>query len=511
MKRMRGLAGRFRQSGDGFGSRVAKAGIWAFLMRTIIRGAQIVRVIILGRLLSPTDFGLMAIAVITLGMLEIFSQTGYRHALVQQEEDIEEDVDTAWSVEILRGLAVTVIVFLGAPLIANFFGQPDAVPILQVMSSVALINGFTNMAIVRWDRELRFDRVFRFQLTQRMTEVFVAIGVALIWPSVWALVIGAVAGSVARVTASFVLEPRRPHFHIIRDQVRKLTRFGKWIYITNALSYLTAELDDILVGRMLGTAPLGLYRMAFTISQSVVTEIAQTINQVMFPAFSLIQQSKERLIAALTTSTHLTAFIAFPMTAVFIVAAEPLTQALLGSKWLGMVPALQILAATGSVRTISSLATVMFEGAGSPHLSTRYAAIKLTVLVVTIVPLINRFGLEGAAIATLLAASSVLFPVTRRVRLYSPSQFGRYLQAIAWPLLNTVVMVVVMVLVSNAVQRQVAFAQLAAVIGAGIAGYAVSIAFTSRFLGYKEPREIAGKAKARFTSSEHDESSDEPG
>ena len=312
--------------------------------------------------------------------------------------------------------------------------QPDAVPILQVMASIALINGFTNMAIVRWDRELRFDRVFRFQLTQRMTEVFVAIGVALIWPSVWALVIGAVAGSVARVTASFALEPRRPHFHIIRAQVRKLTRFGKWIYITNVLSYLTAELDDVLVGRMLGAAPLGLYRMAFTISQSVVTEIAQTINQVMFPAFSLIQQSKDRIIAALTTSTHLTAFIAFPMSAVFIVAAEPLTQVLLGSKWLGMVTALQILAATGAVRTISSLATVMFEGAGSPHLSTRYAAIKLTVLVVTIVPLINSYGIEGAATATLLAASSVLIPVTRRVRMYSPAQFGRYLQAMAWPL-----------------------------------------------------------------------------
>ena len=500
MKRVRGLAGRFRQSGDGFGSRVAKAGIWAFLMRTIIRAAQIIRVIILGRLLSPTDFGLMAIAVITLGMLEVFSQTGYRHALVQQEEDIDEDVDTAWSVEILRGTAVAAIVFLGAPLIAGFFDQPDAVPILQVMASVALINGFTNMAIVRWDRELRFDRVFRFQLTQRMTEVLVAIGVALIWPSVWALVIGAVAGSVARVTASFVLEPRRPHFHIIRTQVRKLTRFGKWIYITNVLSYLTAELDDVLVGRMLGAAPLGLYRMAFTISQSVVTEIAQTINQVMFPAFSLIQQSKDRIIAALTTSTHFTAFVAFPMSAVFIVAAEPLTQVLLGSKWLGMVTALQILAATGAVRTISSLATVMFEGAGSPHLSTRYAAIKLTVLVVTIVPLINSYGIEGAATATLLAASSVLIPVTRRVRMNSPAQFGRYLQAMAWPLLNTIVMVIAMVAVTNAIETRGFFTQLVLLLGSGMGAYALSIAFTSRFLGYKEPREIAAKAKARVSS-----------
>ena len=296
----------------------------------------------------------------------------------------------------------------------------------------------------------------------------------------------------------------KPHFRIIRSEARQLSRFGRWIYATNVLDYTTTELDDIVVGRRLGASDLGLYRMAFTISQSAVTEIAQTINQVMFPAFSLIQDSKERMIKALTTSTHFAAFVAFPLTTVFVVAAEPLTETLLGDKWLGMVTALQVLAVAGAVRTFAALATIMFEGAGEPHLSTRDSIVKFVVLAAMIVPMVDRYGINGAAWSSLLAVSSVLVPVTMKVRTYSHSGFSEYLGSIFWPLGNAVVMAGAMYLVQLSASTRIPLVQLILMFIAGIATYAGSIWLTSRYLGYRQPREILERLRSRRARSDDD-------
>jgi lipopolysaccharide exporter len=504
--RIRSLMGQMRLRPDSsLGTRVANAGMWAFTMRATFRVAQIIKWAILGRLLSPDDFGLMAIATITLGLLEVFSQTGYRQALVQRKDEIADSIDTAWSVDVLRGLAVALVVFLGAPLIANFFNQPEAESIIRVMSLVVVINGFTNMAIVQFDRDLRFDLVFRFEVAQRLTEVVVSIGVALVWPSVWALVIGAIAAAFARVAASFLLVRRRPRFQIIRSQASRLYQYGKWIYAANLLFYATGEIDDILVGRKLGAEALGLYRMSYTISQSVVSELAQTLNQVMFPAMSRIQGEKDKLIAALCTSTHGVGFIAFPLSAVFIVAAVPLVSVLLGDQWLGMTGALQILAVSGSVRLLTSLATIMFQSAGEPHLPTWFAGLKLAVLMAVIFPLIDRYGIEGAAWASLIASSAALVPVLVLVRRYSPNLFGTYLGSIGWPLVNTFVSAAAMFAMKELTIGWGNFAALVAILATGGVVYLVSVTLTSRFLAYRQPRELLDTLRQRSSNPKPDD------
>lgn len=505
LERARSLLSLFRRRDDSsLGTKVANAGLWAFTMRTTFRLAQIIKWAILGRLLSPDDFGLMAIATITLGLLEVFSQTGYRQALVQRKEEIEDSIDTAWSVDVVRGIVVAAVAVLGAPLIADFFNQPEAESIIRVMALVVLINGFTNMAIVQFDRDLRFDLVFRFEVAQRMTEVVVSIGVAVVWPSVWALVIGAIAGAIGRVTASFLLAPRMPRFSIVRDKASQLYRYGRWIYATNVLFYLTGEVDDVLVGRKLGAQALGLYRMSFTISQSVVTEIAQTLNQVMFPAMSRIQGEKDRLVTALSMSTHGVSFFAFPLSAIFVVAAVPIVNVLLGSQWLGMTGALQILAVSGSVRLLSSLATVMFQSGGDPHLPTWFSAVKLTVLLAVIFPLIDQFGIEGAAWASLIASTATLIPVSVFVWRYSPPAFPHYLGSIGWPLLNTVVMAGAMFAARWVSADWGTFVSLLVIGITGAIVYLASIAVTSRFLGYRQPGDIIATIRKRSQANPPD-------
>jgi O-antigen/teichoic acid export membrane protein len=483
---MRRVLRAIRHPGESFLQRVLNAGVWAFAMRGASRALHLVRTIILARLLTPGDFGLMALATITLLFLETFTRAGFRNALIQREGDIEGYIDTAWTVEVLRTAATAALLVAGAPLVAAFYGNAEVVPVLRVMAIALLITGLTNMATVYLDRELDFKRVFRFEVAERMTEVLFAVTAGFLLRSVWALVIGAIAGAVGRVVASYVLVPRRPRLEFDRSKALELFRYGRWIYGSIVLWFLTSELDDILVGRLAGAATLGLYRMAYTVSQSLVTEIAQTTNQVVFPAFSRLQSDAARMRAGLVRSIHFIAFIAFPAAAGFLVLGHDLTRVLFGDQWLEMVPALRILSLAAAVKAVAAPVSVMFEGAGRPDMVTRLELGRLVIMAGGLYPAISAYGMEGAAWVTLgasvLVDGATLF-VGKRFLDVSPTHLAA---AMGWPLANTVVSGAAVAATLLALGPGFGAGGLAAAILAGVVAYGLAVIAASRWLRYRE-------------------------
>ena len=485
------------ESGRGFGSNVVSAGAWAFAMRISVRVLQLIRTVVLARLLTPDDFGLMGFAVIALLTLNMLSRTGFWEALVQYKGDIEEWLDTAWTIEAIRGLVIGGIVFVGAPFIAAFFGDPDAVEILRVMALSPVLIGFTNLAIARFDRALNFRKVFVFETSQAVAEVSAALIAAFALRSVWALVIGVIAGSAMRVIASFALAPRRPKLVIVRDHAISMFRYGRWIFGSFVLWLLTNEIDDILVGRLLGAGPLGLYRMAYTLSQSMVTEIAQTMNQVVFPAFSQMQDDLTRLAQGYRQAVHLVSFLAFPAAFGFVVLGHDMTRVLLGQDWLPMVPALQVLSIAGAIRAISTVTGIMFEGAGSPQTVTRYQTYRLVGLVVTIYPAISQFGLAGAAWATVFATLVGDVPMLVRAGRFLGVRRVTLLRGVVIPLVNSTAMAGVVWLSSSWFGESVGAPALIALVLLGVAVYFAGVLTGSRFLGYTEVSEVIARVRDR--------------
>jgi O-antigen/teichoic acid export membrane protein len=493
------MRGPFRRRGGevGMARRVVKAGLWAFVMRVTIRASQLIRTVILARLLLPDDFGLMGIAVITLLFLEMLSKTGFRNALVQMEGDAEEYMDTAWTVEVIRGAAMAALVAVGAPLVGAFFGSPEVVPIVRVMALTALLNGLTNIAIVRFDRNLEFSRVFRFEVAQRVTEVVVAIAAAFVVRSVWALVIGAVVGSVARVIASFLLAPRRPRLHIDRRQAKEMYSYGRWIYGTNLADYFGGELDDILVGRIAGTGPLGLYRMAYTLSQSVVTEIAQTTNQVVFPAFARLKAAGGDVVGGLLHSAHFVSFLAMPMAMSFVVAGHGIVQVLLGDNWLETVVPLAVLAVAGAVFAVVAVVATLFEGIGRPEVATWSSLARVVGLAVVIYPAVSRWGLVGASWAVLLANVLSVIPLLRPTRQYTGERFRDLVVAVAWPIAISAVAGVLLHGFIGAIGGIGTFGELALAAVVAVVAYLALVAVAGRWLGYRQPGAILQRLRNR--------------
>jgi len=470
-------------------SRAMSAGFWAATLRLTMRLLLIVRTVILARLLAPHDFGLMAIATLSILLVERFTESGIDSALVQRKDDIDQYLDTAWTMQILRGTIMAAFLALGAPLIAAFFDVQEAEPIIRILAVGVFLKGFTNIAVVVFIKELKFDRYFVLEMSGKGVDVIVSIAFAVVYRNVWALVFGLLAGTIARLIASYVITDYRPRIRWVWLHVKRLFGFGKWILASNILGYTTGNIDDVLVGRVLGIEALGFYRMAYNFSQAVATEVAQVTNQVAFPTYSMLQDHKERLRAAYMGSLHVVSFIGFPLAVGTILVASDFTLGVLGDKWSPISVPLQLLAVAGLMRGLGATIGPLFQSQGRPDIPPRFSLAKLGLYALFLLPAINRYGLEGAAavvaVAGFITGVAALAWGFRLVRARSTE----ILQAVGYPALNSALMAAVVLGVGTLFSSESLLSFLTLSI-AGMAGYGVAVLVSIRFIKYEAPSKL---------------------
>lgn len=174
--------------GERLSERVVFAGFWAFALQIMSRGLSFIRIIILARLLAPDDFGLIGIVLLMMGILESFTQFGFTQALIQRKGDIQSYLNTAWTVGIVRGLALGGILFASAPLIASFFDAPAVRAMVQVIAAALILKGLENPGMLYLTKELQFRRLLVYQIAVTIAELGTAIAAAIILQNAWALV-----------------------------------------------------------------------------------------------------------------------------------------------------------------------------------------------------------------------------------------------------------------------------------------------------------------------------------
>lgn len=388
---------------ESLSTRVVKSGLWVFTLRMLNRVLGFIRTIILARLLAPEDFGLLGIALLSISMLETFSKTGFDSALIQKKENVEFYLDTAWTVSALRGIVLFSILLFSAPLIARFFNTLAAAQVIRVIALFTLLAGLRNIGILFFQKELEFNKQFSYEFSATLVDLTVAITLAFILRNVWALVWGGLAASLVRLVLSYVLHPYRPRIRIDREGFQELFGFGKWVLTSGILVFLVTQGDDILVGKLLGVTALGLYQMAYTLSNLPATEVTHMISKVTFPAYSKFQDDLPRLRQAYLRVLQFTAFVSFPLAGGILLFASDFIRIFLGNKWIPMVPAVRVLVLAGLVRSIAATTGPIFYATGKPRIDTIWQIVRLLVLSTFIYPLTLRLGLLGTSIAVFLS------------------------------------------------------------------------------------------------------------
>jgi len=386
-----------------------------FFLRIVNRGFSLIRLIILARILSPNDFGLMGIALLTMSTLETFSQTGFQAALIQKKEDIESYLNSAWTVLILRGFALFIILYFIAPYAALFFDAPKAKSIIRVIGFAVLFRAFNNIGITYFKKELEFNKEFIYQFSGTLADFIVAILAVLILRNVWALVFGLLAGNIVRCVMSYFIHPYRPHLSSDLKKIKELFGFGKWIFVQTIVLFFLTQGDDAFVGKIIGTTALGFYQLAYQISNMPATEITHVVSQVTFPAYSKLQEHGDKLKKALTKTLKLTTFITIPIASGIFILAPEFTRAFLGDKWMQMVPAMQVMCLFGAMRSVGATFGPIYRGIARVDIALKINVAQLIFLAAIIYPLSLYWGILGIAVAITLSMVLALFLTSKRI------------------------------------------------------------------------------------------------
>lgn len=432
---------------DSLSHRVTKGGIWVVTLKITEISFGFIRLIILARLLAPNDFGLMGIAFLMLSILLTFSETGLQTTLIQKKNDISAYLDTAWTISVIRGIVLFIIIFFVAPYVAIFFNSTDASPIIRVIGFSILIGGFVNIGVIYFQKELKFNRHFIYGLCAILTDFIVVISAALIFKNVWALVIGQLASSSAALVASYLLHPYRPRIRFELEKIKELFGFGKWVIAYSILYFLITEGDNFFVGKVLGVAALGFYQMAYRISNISATEITHVISKVMLPAYSKIQDDLLRLRESYLRVLQFIAFLSFPIAGLIFILGPDFTKIFLGDKWMPMVPAMQVLALGGLMSSIGKTTGTLFISIGKPKIVTKLHFFTLTLLTIFIYPLSIKFGILGTSIAVFFAVlvpNLAAFAIVIKIMKCKIYNFAKML---ILPLINTVLLILLISLV----------------------------------------------------------------
>lgn len=377
---------------------------WLTGFRLYHRGLTLLRTAILARLLLPQQFGIYGIGTLMLAFLEILTETGINAFLIQEEKSLKKYLNTAWVVSIFRGLITFVLIFTFSPFIADFFNNPDATLILRIISFVALIRGFINPARVSFQKNLELNKDFWFNSSILTVETLVVIFLSLKNPVASSLAWGLIVSAILEVIFSFVFIKPWPRLVINFSQLKNILHKGKWLTLAGIFNYLSSQGDDLVVGKLLAPAYLGLYQMAYKLSTLPVSEIGDTVGKVSFPVYVKIQGDKDRLKKAYFKTLIGITGLVIPAGLLFYFFPIPIISLVLGSNWLEAAPVLKALALYGVVRAISGSASSLFLSLKLQKYLTLTTFTRFAILAIFIFPLTIKFGIVGSAYACLISA-----------------------------------------------------------------------------------------------------------
>ena len=505
-------AGRDRVTGHmmtdrqgGLFRRVVKGGFWVFAFSGSQEIIAIARLVILARLLSPNDFGLAGMAILALATLDALTQMGFDVALIQKKDDARTYLDTAWTVGVLRGGAIFVVLLGAAPYVAGFFRSPEVTNLVRVIGFSILAQSFANIGVVYFRKELEFRKQFLWQFSGRLADFCVAVAVAFTLRNVWALVLAFVAGDAAKLLLSYLLHPYRPRLRIEMKRARELFRFGKWMWGSSVLVLLLTQIDNGVVGRVIGAATLGLYQLARRIANLPASEIAHVISNVTFPAYAKLQDRPEALRGAYRMVLEVTALVTLPVAGALAVLAPEITVTFFGDKWLPAAGAIRLLAVWGVLNALFSTAGQVLLAVGMPRSLSTYQLIQVITMAVLVYPMSANWGITGTSLAVALAAILPCWLALRRVEIETAGERSHLARSIAVPTAGAAFAAVAVVALKRAGILAPTATGLALALPLYALAYVILVGLAGPRLGYQAVpvlREVISAARARQEGAE---------
>lgn len=337
---------------------------WSGAGQVVSQLLQSAVAILLARVLSPREFGLMSMIAVFTGLAAVFRELGLGAALIQKKDLEERHLSSIFWVNLATGAALTGLFAACAPLIAAFYREPALRAITTVMSLNFLLGSLNIVQRSLVIKALDFRRLVTAETTAAALSGLAAAGAALGGLGVWSLVAQSLTYTAVFSSLTWRLSPWRPSRLFDAGAVRELLGFGGSLIAFNALNFSNRNLDNLLVGRFFGSTQLGVYARAYDLMLLPGSQVTSVLSRVMFPAMSEIQHDLAKVKRVYLRATGVIALFAFPMMTGLMAVAEPFVLVVFGEKWRAAVPIVRIFCLVGLVDSITATRTWIFNSQG---------------------------------------------------------------------------------------------------------------------------------------------------
>ncbi|GFE67660.1 lipopolysaccharide biosynthesis protein [Chroococcus sp. FPU101] len=345
-------------------------------------GNQILSLIIfsvLARLLTPQDFGLVAIANVFLAILQIFLEQGFAQALIQKDELTQKHLDTAFWTTVGMGVLITFLGITTAPLFAEFFRQPQLTPVIQWLSLLCLILSLSQVQQALLERKFAFKAIATRFLFGTIIGGFVGVVMALKGYGVWSLVTQQIIQATVATIFLWKVSDWRPKWYFSKQCFQDLFNFGIHILGFKIVSFFNDKANDFLIGYFLGAVALGYYSLASRIFSIITQIVVKTSQDIALPTFSRLQHEPEKMRQAFYQATQFTSLVAFPTFLGIALLAPELIFVSFGQQWLAAIPLIQILSLMGILRSVTYFTSSVFVAMGKPSWWFRLGLLKMVL------------------------------------------------------------------------------------------------------------------------------------
>jgi PST family polysaccharide transporter len=396
--------------------------------------------VVLSHMLSARAFGLVSLATVFIGLVQVIAAQGLIDALVQREAISELHLHTAfWMSMGISSLLGLVLAALSIP-IADLLGEPDLAGVLIVLSLTLPISGAGLVQRAILSRRLDFRGITLRQLVGTLIGGVMGVIAAIAGLGVWSLVVQSVANQIAGVMMVWTVTAWRPRLMFGRTEFRHLFRFGISVVGFRLLNFMNRRADDFLIGTYLGPVQLGFYSVAYRLIILLVEVSSSIIDAVAFPVFSRIQSEIDRVRRAYYTATSFAALLAFPAFAGVVVVAPQLIPVVFGERWEASVPAVRVLALFGGLQAMNYFNSTIIKSLGRPGWRVAIVAVS-SVLNVTGFAIAVSHGIVAVATSLVVVSYATLPMYYYAVNRLVPIRLGDYLRCLRGPVLATLVMV----------------------------------------------------------------------
>ena len=385
------------------------AAVWKFSEKFGVQLMQIVIQIILARLLSPDDYGMIGLLTIFINISDVFLLQGFTTALIQKKEADELDFATVYFANLVVSVLLYGVFFWMAPYVALFYGQPQLTQLMRVLSLNVIIGAFCAVHNAIVSKKLAFRLSFMRNIASTLTQGLVGVVMALAGGGAWSLVGSRLAGTFVGAVVLCLTVAWRPQFRFSAARLRTLFSFSSKLLGTNLLNTIFNNIHSLIIGHFFTAADVGYYQRGQQIPHAAMTAVDGSMSEVLYPTLSLLQKEPDRLKGAMRRSMKTSMFLALPMLMGMLVVAEPMTLLLLTEKWLPSVPFMQLTCLITAFWPLAAR-THALNAIGRSDVSLKLSLISKVLTLVLIVVCIP-FGIYAIMLGT-LGASLIGFWIT---------------------------------------------------------------------------------------------------